>query len=70
MHDESIKSKIELLEAKLAAIHKRLQWIADEETRSPHINEAANYYKDKEKLLKKACIALDEVAMLFNKPWN
>jgi hypothetical protein len=69
MHDASIKTKIERLEAKLAAIQKRLQWIADEETKSAHINEPAHYFKDKDALLKKADIALDELKALFNKPW-
>ena len=70
MHDESIKSKIERLEGKLASIHKRLQWIADEEAKLSHINETAQYFKDKKELLKKAEIALDELTMLFNKPWS
>lgn len=69
MHDASIKTKLEQLETKLAAIQKRLQWIAEEEAKSPHINEPAHYFKDKNALLKKADIALDELKMLFNKPW-
>jgi hypothetical protein len=69
MHDASIKTKIERLEAKLAIIQKRLQWIADEEAKSAHINEPAHYFKDKDVLLKKADIALDELKALFNKPW-
>jgi len=69
MHDASIKTKIERLEAKLAVIQKRLQWIAEEEAKSHHINESAHYFKDKDTLLKKADIALDELKMLFNKPW-
>lgn len=70
MHDESIKTKIERLEGKLAAIHKRLQWIAGEEAKSPHVNEPAHYFKEKEELLKKAETALDEITMLLNRPWN
>jgi len=69
MHDASIKTKIERLEAKLAIIQKRLHWIAEEEAKSPHINEPAHYFKDKDALLKKADIALDELKALFNKPW-
>jgi alpha/beta superfamily hydrolase len=69
MHDASIKTKIERLEAKLAIIQKRLQWIAEEESKSPHINEAAHYFKDKDALLKKADAALDDLKTLFNKPW-
>ncbi|HEY9269075.1 MAG TPA: hypothetical protein VIO39_06465 [Methylotenera sp.] len=69
MHDASIKTKIERLEAKLAVIQKRLQWIAEEETKLPHTNEPAHYFKDKDTLLKKADIALDELKALFNKPW-
>ena len=69
MHDASIKAKIERLEAKLALILKRLQWIAAEEAKLPHINEPAQYFKDKDALLKKADTALDELKMLFNKPW-
>lgn len=69
MHDISIKAKIERLEVKLAAIHKRLQWIAAEEAKLSHVNQPAHYFKDKEDLLKKAEIALDEIAMLFNRPW-
>ncbi len=69
MHGASIKTKIERLESKLATIQKRLQWIADEEAKSPHINEPAHYFKGKEELLKKADLALDELKNLFNKPW-
>ena len=69
MHNASIKTKIEQLENKLTIIQKRLQWIADEEARSPHINEPAHYFKDKEELLKKADLALNELKNLFNKPW-
>lgn len=68
MHNESIKSKIEQLEGKVNAIHKRLQWILSEETKSPHINEPAHYFKEKEELIKKADLALDEVIRLFNNP--
>jgi alpha/beta superfamily hydrolase len=69
MHDASIKTKIERLEVKLAVIQKRLQWIAEEEAKSPHINESAHYFKDKDALLKKADIVIDELKKLFNKPW-
>lgn len=69
MHDASIKTKLEQLETKLAAIQKRLQWIVDEEAKSPHINEPAHYFKDKDALLKKADAILDELKSLFNKPW-
>ncbi len=69
MHDASIKSKIEQLENKLSAIQKRLQWIAAEEAKSPHINEPAHYFKDKEELLQKADHAVEELRVLFNKPW-
>jgi alpha/beta superfamily hydrolase len=69
MQDASIKTKIERLEAKLAVIQKRLQWIAEEEAKSHHINEPAHYFKDKDILLKKADIAFDELKTLFNKPW-
>jgi len=69
MHDASIKSKLNRLEDKLAAIQKRLQWIAAEEAMSPHVNEPAHYFKDKDALLKKADIVLDELRALFNKPW-
>jgi len=70
MHNESIKTKIEQLDGKLSIIHKRLQWIAGEEAKSPHVNEPAHYFKNKKELLKKAELALDELAMLFNKPWD
>ncbi len=69
MHDASIKTKIEQLENKLSAIQKRLQWIAAEESKSPHINEPAHYFKDKEELLQKAEQAVEELRLLFNKPW-
>lgn len=69
MHDASIKTKIEQLESKLSTIQKRLQWIAEEEAKSPHINEPAHYFKDKEALLKKADQALEDLRLLFNKPW-
>jgi hypothetical protein len=69
MHDASIKTKIERLEAKLALIQKRLQWISEEEAKLPHINEPAHYFKDKDALLKRADAALDELKVLFNKPW-
>jgi len=69
MHDASIKAKIERLEAKLAVIQKRLQWIAEEEAKSPHTDEPAHYFKDKDALLKKADIVLDDLKALFNKPW-
>lgn len=69
MHDASIKAKLERIEAKLATIQKRLQWIAEEEAKSPHINETAHYFKDKDALLKKADAILDDLKMLFNKPW-
>ena len=70
MHNESIKTKIERLEGKITAVNKRLQWIAGEEAKSPHVNEPAHYFKDKEELLKKSEIALDEIMKLLNKPWN
>jgi len=69
MHDASIKSKLNRLEDKLAAIQKRLQWIVEEEAKSPHVNEPAHYFKDKDTLLKKADNALDELKALFTKPW-
>lgn len=69
MHEEAIKIRIERLENKLASIHKRLQWIANEDAKSPHNNEQAHYFKDKENLLKKAESALDEISKLLNKPW-
>lgn len=69
MHDASIKTRLERLETKLSAIYKRLEWIAEEEAKSPHINEPAHYFKDKDALLKKADALLDELKMLFNKPW-
>ena len=69
MHDASIKTKIELLESKLSTIQKRLHWIAEEEAKSPHINEPAHYFKDKEELLKKADQTLEDLRLLFNKPW-
>lgn len=69
MHDASIKTKIEQLENKLSAIQKRLQWIAQEEAQSPHINEPAHYFKNKHELLNKADQALEELRQLFNSPW-
>lgn len=69
MHDTSIKSRIEQLENKLSAIQKRLHWIAEEETKSPHVNAPAHYFKDKEDLLKKADQVIEDLVLLFNKPW-
>jgi len=69
MYDASIKSKLVRLEDKLAAIQKRLQWIAAEEAKSPHVNEPAHYFKNKDSLLKRADSTLDELKALFNRPW-
>lgn len=70
MHDASIKSKIERLETKLALVQKRLQWIAEEEAKCAHIHEPTHYFRDKDAILKKADNMLDELKILFNKPWS
>ncbi len=73
MHEESIKQKIDRLEGKLKVIHKRIQWIADEEAKSAVVNGVVargHFSKEKDDLITRSEKALDEIIHLLNKPWS